>query len=474
MISYDDVKHRLDFSTKLYYGLASLGTATLSSIFAALLPIFYQDYLGLSVCWIGIAAFVYAAWNAINDPLFGFITDNTRSKYGRRIPYMRFTAPFLALTFILVWLAPEGAGEPIIFWWMLGTMLLYDTAYTIIGLVYGALMPELTESDVERNQLSISTALFGLLGYFLGFLIPDFFRHQVANGEPYLVNLRLAMVAVAIISAFLIILTTLKIKERREFTMVDSPLKFWESLRWTFTSKPFWIFAAMNFLLTLVTAMAIGSLFYLADYVTQTSVFILVISLFIPVAIGIPMGNLVVKRFGLLRAQQYYLLVGAVGLILLAFIPINLVPVSLVIAGLGLSGQQTITYNILAQVIDEDEVRTGVRREGAFYGANALITKPAQSLALFLTAFILEQTGFIPRAMSLGQGLLDQPASALFGIRSIVGLIPGLGMLLGALILCFYPLHGERLVALKAKIMDMHAEKESKLADIEGAQQAGV
>jgi glycoside/pentoside/hexuronide:cation symporter, GPH family len=157
----------------------------------------------------------------------------------------------------------------------------------------------------------------------------------------------------------------------------------------------------------------------------------------------------------------------------LAFIPINLVPVSLVIAGLGLSGQQTITYNILAQVIDEDEVRTGVRREGAFYGANALITKPAQSLALFLTAFILEQTGFIPRAESLGQVFLHQPASALFGIRSIVGLIPGLGMLLGALILCLYPLHGERLVQLKARILDMHAEKQSKMADIDGAQQAG-
>jgi len=153
---------RLKFSTKLYYGLASLGTAMVSSIFAALLPIFYQDYLGLSARWIGIALAVYAVWNAINDPIFGFITDNTGSKLGRRIPYMRFTAPFLGLTFILVWFAPEGAGEMRLFWWMLVTMLLYDTAYTIVGLVHGALMPELSESDMERNQLSISGALFGI------------------------------------------------------------------------------------------------------------------------------------------------------------------------------------------------------------------------------------------------------------------------------------------------------------------------
>jgi GPH family glycoside/pentoside/hexuronide:cation symporter len=457
---------RLKFSTKFYYGLASLGTALISSIFAALLPIFYQDYLGLSARWIGIASAVYAVWNAFNDPIFGFITDNTRSKLGRRIPYMRFTAPFLGLTFILVWFAPEGAGEMRLFWWMLVTMLLYDTAYTIVGLVHGALMPELTESDVERNQLSISGALFGMLGYILGFLLPDMFRPQVGD-DASLLNLRLAMIAVGIIGAFLIILTTYKIKERREFTVVDEPLKFWESLRYTLTNKPFWIFVTMNFLLTLMNSMSTGSLFYVADYLTQTSTFILLVYIFAPLALGIPLANMVVKRLGLVRSQQLYMLVGGVGLVSVAFIPVPLIPISLVLTGLGMSGQQSITYNILALVIDEDEVRTGTRREGAFYGANALITKPAQSLALFLTAFILEQTGFITRAMNFGQIYLDQPASALFGIRSIVGLIPGLAMLIGVVIMFYFPIQGERLVQLKQTIMEMHSEKEEKLAQIE-------
>jgi len=241
MMAVTIAKKRLNFSTKFFYGLASLGTATVSSIFAALLPIFYQDYLGLSARWIGIASAIYAVWNAINDPLFGFITDSTQSKLGRRIPYMRFSAPFLGLTFVLVWFAPEGAGNQALFWWMLVTMLLYDTCYTIIGLVHGALMPELSESDVERNQLSIASALFGLLGYVFGFLLPDFFRPQ-ANGDTSLLSLRLAMVAVGIIAAFLIILTTLKVRERREFALVDRPPNFWESLRYTLTSKSFWFF----------------------------------------------------------------------------------------------------------------------------------------------------------------------------------------------------------------------------------------
>ena len=458
---------RLSMSTKVIYGLASLGTSTVSSIYGALLPIFYQDYLGLSAKWIGIASAIYAIWNALNDPIFGFITDNTRSKMGRRIPYMRFTAPFLALTFILVWFAPEGAGEIAQFWWMLVTMLLYDTAYTIIGLVYGALMPELTESDVERNQLSISSTLFGLVGYVLGFMLPDLFRPRPGNETSSLMSLQMSMIAVGIICAFLIILTTLKVKERREFAMVDRKLKFWESLGYTLTNKPFWVFVSMNFLITFMMAIATGSLYYLADYVTQSSTMLLMVYLFVPMVIGVPLANLAVKKVGLLTSQIVYMVICGIGLLTIGFVPVSLIPVSLIVSGLGLSGQQSITYNILGLVIDDDEVRTGTRREGSFFGANALLTKPAQSLALFLTALILERGGFITRAVNDGQILLNQPATAIFGIRAIVGLIPGVAMLIGAAIILFFPIKGQQLIELKEKILVMHAEKKAALDAME-------
>ena len=462
-----EIKKRLSFSTKFYYGLASFGTSLVSSVFAALLPIFYQDYLGLSARWIGIASAIYAVWNAVNDPLFGHITDNTRSKLGRRIPYLRFTAPFLGLTFILVWFAPQEAGETSLFWWMLVTMLLYDTCYTIIGLVHGALMPELSESDVERSELSISSTIFGLAGYVIGFLLPDLFRPQAGSQDTSLLQLQLSMVAIGIVAAFLIILTTLKVKERREFAVVDKPVKLLPSLRYTLTSKPFWIFVSMNFLLTMMLAMATGSIYYLADYVTHTSAMALLVYLFTPLGLAIPFVSPMVKRFGILRSQQIYLVIGGIGFVSLALLPVGLIPIGLIIAGLGLSGQQTITYNLLAQVIDDDEVRTGARREGAFYGANALLTKPAQSISLFLTAFILEQSGFITRSMNQGQIFMNQMDSALFGIRSIVGLIPGLSLLVSAGILLWFPLKGERLVQLKRTILAMHAEKESQLYQIE-------
>jgi len=446
------------------WGVAALGTSLISGTYGALLPIFYQDYLGLSARWIAIASAIYAVWNAVNDPLFGYITDNTRSKMGRRIPYMRFTAPFLALTFILVWFAPPQAGQQVLFWWMLITMLLYDTAYTIVGLVYSALLPEVSESDAERNGLQISSSLFGLLGILLGFLIPDFFRPK-AGTLPSFAPLQMAMIAVGIVSMALIIITTLKVKERPEFTVVDKPLGLLAALRYTFTSRSFLVLVSANFMSILMNSLILGAIFYLADYVMQMNTMILLAFLFIPLIIGVPLTTLIRSRLGVVQTQQLLLLIAGVGLVLIAVVPTSLIPACIALAGFGLSGPQTLTNVLFAQVADEDELRSGVRREGAFFGINALITKPAQSVALALSPFVLEATHFVTREANAGQIYLDQPASAIFGIKAVAGLIPGIAMLLGALILFLYPLRGEYLQKVQAAVLKLHAEKHARLME---------
>ena len=453
-------------SYKLIWGVASLGTSLISGIFGALLPIFYQDYLGLSARWIAVASLVYAIWNAINDPLFGYITDNTRSKMGRRIPYMRFTAPFLALTFILVWFAPAQAGQTTIFWWMLVSMLLYDTCYTIIGLVYSALLPEITESDNERNDLQISAALFGLLGMLLGFIIPDLFRPK-AGGDPSFLPLQTAMIVVGIVGALLIIATTLKVKERKEFTRVDKPIGIRDSLKFTLSSKSFLILVGANFMSILMSSLVTGSVFYLADYVVKMNTMILLACIFVPLIIGVPFTKIFTKRFGIVGGHQIMLLIAAVGLLSIMILPSPLIPVCLALAGFGLAGPQTLTNVLFAQVADEDETRSGVRREGSFFGINALITKPAQSLAIALSPFILEATNFVTREQNKGQIFLNQPESAIWGIKIITGLIPGVAMLLGAIILIWYPLRGEKLKEIQKQVLQMHSEKHQKLIEQE-------
>ena len=463
---------RLSLGYKVIWGVAALGTSLISGTYGAMLPIFYQDYLGLTARWIALASIIYAVWNAINDPLFGYISDNTRLKMGRRIPYMRYTAPFLALTFVLVWIAPIKANQSALFWWMLVSMLLFDTAYTIVGLVYSALLPEVTESDAERNGLQISSSLFGLLGVLLGFLIPDFFRPK-AGSSPSFLPMQIAMVILAVVSMLLIMATTYKVKERPEFHVVDKPLSILQAMRYTFTSRSFLVLVSANFMSILMNSLILGAIFYLADYVLQIKTMVLLAFLFIPLIIGVPVTTLIRARLGVVQAQQLLLMIAGVGLILMTLVPNALIPLCIALAGFGLSGPQTLTNVLFAQVADEDELRTGVRREGAFFGINALITKPAQSISLALSPFILEATHFVTRDQNGGRIFLDQPASALTGIKMIAGLVPGVALLLGALILYAYPLRGAYLAKVQQDVLALHAEKQAQFEARQAADLAG-
>jgi GPH family glycoside/pentoside/hexuronide:cation symporter len=379
---------------------------------------------------------------------------------------MRFTAPFLALTFILVWFAPSGAGDLALFFWMLVAMLLYDTCYTMIGLVYSALLPEVTESDAERNGLQISSALFGLLGFILGFVIPELFRPG-AEAAPSLWPLRLAMIAVGLLSMVFILITTLRVKERPEFYLVDEPLKLGASLKYTFTSRSFLILVAQNFASILMQSLLLGMLFYVADYVLQMSTMILIACLFVPLIIGVPLTTVIRARLGVAGAQQLLLVIAGIALMLIVIVPDPLIPVCLALAGFGLSGPQTLTNVLFAQVADEDELRSGVRREGAFFGVNALLTKPAQSVALALIPLVLEATQFVTRESQGGQIYLDQPASAILGIKALVGLIPGAALILGAIILIWFPLRGEYLRRVQEEVLALHGQKQAQLKHLE-------
>ncbi len=452
---------KLSRGYKFVWGIAGLGTSLISGIYAALLPIFYQDYLGLQARWWAVASIIYAIWNALNDPLFGYLSDRTRSRHGRRIPYMRYTAPFLALTFVLVWLAPGQAGQVARFAWMLGAMLLYDTAFTIIGLVYSALLPEVTESDAERNDLQVSSSLFALLGTLLGFIIPDLFRPKA--GSTSLLPLQMAMVVVAVVSAVLILITAFRVKERPEFHRVDQPLGLGPAIRYTFTSRSFLVLVAQNFMSILMQALLMGGVFYLADYVLQMNTMLVLACVFIPLFIGVPVTTLLRQRFGVVGAQQRLLLLAGIALVLVTLVPTPLILGCLAVAGFALAGPQTLTNVLFAQVADEDELRSGVRREGAFFGINALLTKPAQSVALALSPAILEMTRFVTRESQGGQIYLNQPQSALLGIRIIVGLIPGVAMLLGALVLTAFPLRGKYLGQVQQEVLALHARKRAQL-----------
>jgi len=452
---------------RINWAAASFGGSLINGIYGALLPIFYIDYLGLveNANVIYMIQIIYLFVNALNDPIFGFISDKTRAKKGRRIPFMRYTAPFLALTFILIWFSPtQSSGDWAIFWWMVIMTCLYDTAYTIIFLVYSALLPEITENEEERQGMKIMASFFNLIGMILGFIIPDIFR----NFSGFL--LQMSLIGVGVIGGALIMYTSFKFKERPEFTKVDQPLGLIAAIKATLKRKSFLVLVSANFMAILIQSLIIGSVFYIADYITQSETMYLLIAIFLPLIIGIWFVPKFTKKWGVARANQYLLTIGGMGLILLFFFtdpifPTELIYLPLVIAGFGFVGPLVLNDIMFFQVTDEDELDVGVRREAAFFGINALITKPAQSLAIVIPTALLAMSGFIPRD-AFNHPVLPQPVAAILAIRLFIGLIPGIALILAAIILQFYPLKGEHWATMQQKILILHDEKHKKLQEM--------
>ncbi len=448
---------------KLFWASASFGGAIISNLYGATLQIFYHVYMNLGASWIALSALLYAIWNAVNDPLFGFWSDRTRSKKGRRIPFMRFCAPFLGLSFILVWLVPIGFDQIGIFIWMLITMLLYDTFYTIIFLVYSALLPEITEDENERGSLQTYASLLSLVGMILGFFLPGLLLPP--EGQVDLFPFYIAMIVVGIIGAILILITTYKFTERPEFTQVDIPLGLKDSLKYTFRSKSFLILVFANFMSIFMQQLLLSHVLYLANYVMQVSSIYLFACIILGLIFGAFVANIIAGKLGVVKANQLLLVIGAIPLMLIFFVDGVIIYILQIVAGFGLSGPLVLTNILFAQVCDEDEIRSGVRREAAFFGVNALITKPAQSLSFIIGPTLLTISGFLTSAT--GEIILPQPISALLTIKALVGLIPGIVVLIGAIILIWYPLKGDYLKEIKQKILDIHVEKELKLKQLQ-------
>jgi GPH family glycoside/pentoside/hexuronide:cation symporter len=208
----------------------------------------------------------------------------------------------------------------------------------------------------------------------------------------------------------------------------------------------------------------LGLMFYLGDYVLQVSTLFLVLPLFIGLIIGTFFANMLAGKVGVAKANQILLVIGGVFLMTVPFVPNFFIYVCLFFAGIGISGPLVFTNVLYAQVADEDETKSGVRREAMFFGSNALLTKPAQSLAIALAAVLLQLSGFITPGPS-GEIVTNQPESVIFMIKVIVGFLPGISLIIGAIIYIWYPLKGEYLEEIQEKVLKMHEEKHAKLLE---------
>jgi GPH family glycoside/pentoside/hexuronide:cation symporter len=451
----------VSFKTKLSYGISSIGSSAVAGVFATTLIFFYVEKLLLPEIYIIWAFAFYAIWNAINDPLFGWLSDKTSTKWGRRIPYLILFSPIMAISFYLVWVSPSVSevGEFAVFLWMLFTMLLYDTAFTATLLVYSALGQELSMDHRERAKIQIFAMILGMSGNIVSIILPTILLEEPGI-QPFIVFI----VILALIQFITMWITAFTVKERLELSHGDEPLSFYNSLKHTIKSKSFVITVSMNFCMIFITSVLMGNLFFYFSYAFEgIDSTLVIIVIFLSLLFGILTGVYYIIRVneknGLKSALLQSIIFLGSGLIIAGIMPGLFAGVGFYVIGIGLFGALSLINTAFGEVADDDEVKTGIRREAAIFGANAFITKPAQSVAGAFIAVMLVSFSFVKPINGIQQSQSD---FTIFGIKLAIGIIPGIVILGAALIFSKYPLYGKYLSEIKAKMYKMHEEKREK------------
>ena len=276
MSSIED-KFKIKHSTKIQFAVGGIGFNLSAGMFAAWLMNFYIRVIEIDFFFWGLAWILYIVWNAINDPLIGYLGDRTRTKIGRRKPWLIFATPAISISFFLLFFPPIldsslMSSQWIYFFWLLFTLLLYDTFYTIIGIMQMALVTELSIFPEERASTGLFWAIGTLFGQVITFVLPFLL---IVNEDPYSQNLpvfQFLTIIFAVIGFISLASMSFWIKEKKEFMHTETErMKFFESIKYTLKNKGFIIYTIFGFMLGYVSSAIYSQVsFYVQDVLQVT------------------------------------------------------------------------------------------------------------------------------------------------------------------------------------------------------------
>jgi len=425
---------------KWMYGSGDLGFSLTSTIVAAYFAIFLTDVVGVSARVAAAAIFIGRTWDYINDPLFGYISDRTRTRWGRRRPYLLFGPIPYAIVFVLMWWKPPLQGDISLAIYYAIIYVLYDAAATLIYMPYFALTPELTSDYDERTSITSVRAFFSIVGSLVAFTIPLMIIGSFSpENAPEVLLMGILFAIVSAIPMFLVFLGT---RERSEFMHQKQPgLK--DSLQASFQNRPF-LFSAGIYLFTWLAVDILQTILlffikYVVDRESQSE--LIMATIFVIGICALPLWTFISRRLN----KRLAYIAGMVFLAAVLLVMITLKPATplswilflCVLAGIGISAAHVMPWAIIPDAIEYDEMKTGVRHEGMFYSLISLSQKVASSFAIPLALLVLDTTGYIPNSAT-------QPPSAELGIRIVTGPIPAVMIGMGILFAIFYPLGREK------------------------------
>ena len=444
------------------YAIGQLGWSIISGLIGSWLVYFYQPnqeaindgmislipsgrvVLGILTI-IGLVTAVGRIFDAVTDPLVGNWSDNLKSKHGRRIPFMRWSAIPLGFVFVLVFCAPVNGISTINTIWLFVTVLVYYFLITCYCTPYTSLLAELPHNQDEKLKLSMCISLTFIVGTGIGYAAPTIWGILMNCGLERIPAMRITFAILATLAIIFMLVPAFGINEKDYCEVKPSQSNMFNSLGKTFKNKDFRVFVAQDIIYFFGLAMFqtglpffVTSLLQLPESMTT----VMFIGLTILSLCYYPFVTKMTAKWG----KKKLLIAAFFGFVLtfgftalsgekLSFIPIYAQAAIIVVLG---SFPQAIfgiiPQTIVADIALEDEVVTGESRSGMFYAARTFAMKLGQSLAMLMFTSIatigISEAAFQEAARETSEKAAGSP----LGYR-IVALVASVCCIIGGLIM---------------------------------------
>ncbi len=459
-----DKDKKLNLKTKLAYGAGDLGPAITANISVFFLLVFFTNVAGIPAGLAGSILMVGKIWDAVNDPFVGVLTDRTESKrWGRRLPWLLYGAIPFGIFFFLQWIVPTTNVWGL-FWYYVIIGVISQVFFTVVNLPYTAMTPELTQDYDERTSLNSIRFAFSIGGSILSLFLARLIFSLIDNRQQQYLALAAVSAVISVLGLFWCVWGTrdrvLAFEAKRTQSEESESIPFKEQIKIVFNNKPFLFVIGIylfSWLGVQITASVIPYFVIYCMKLSESDVPTVMIGvqgtallmLFVWGALSKKVGKKAVYFMGM-----FLWIIAASGLFFLQPGQISLMYFLAVIAGSGVSVAYLVPWSMMPDVIELDELQTGQRREGVFYGFMVLLQKFGLAFGLFLVGIALQTSGFQENVPGQTQ-LPIQPDAALSAIRIAVGPIPIVCLICGLFLTYFYPItremHAEILLKLEER-----------------------
>jgi len=452
---------RVSIWLKSAYGAAGTVEYFGSQLLKVLSASIFVTGMGMSPAHIGWVFLIFRLWDAVTDPFMGWISDNTRSRWGRRRPYVLVGGLLTGAIFPLMWLGQPEWSETLKFTYLVGIGLIFYIAFTVWSMPFKSMLPEMTPDTNERTSISAFFSFFSKMAAITGTWIwsitqLSIFNDPVTGETDSLRGMRFVGVVLGLLIMMLSVLPAFLIKERNPDLILRQPkVPFWPTFRRTFSNVPFRILATFTLVFAFGINLVQGQMFYLRTFYalkgdTVFSAKLTGIEGTMSMVIGvlsIPFFTWLCRRIG----KKETLMVST-GIILLAtwlswftYTPANpwLALVTGVLLSPGYTGMWLVIPSMLADVVDDEELRSGDRREGGFNSIFAWMNKASISLAYGLAGMIVVWCGFEIAKKA------NQTPDTFENMRLCFALLPTLFLVPALILLSRFPLSHVRMQAIR-------------------------